>query len=180
MSTNESYWEEFYKTFQVQSPSQFASWASPRITGNMVFDIGCGNGRDTELLRREHRVMGIDPQAPLDTIYARWTAQQFLRFTSPLPTDTLYMRWFLHAVPEDIEDQILRWCRGQILAEVRIVGDELDPSHYRRPIVPEDFIMKLFRYGYDLKYLETSRDFSPLDGPDPNPLLMRVEAHRRA
>lgn len=173
---NESYWSNFYSNeFHETKPSDFAIWARPRIKGRVVFDMGCGNGRDTEYLAQEHVTMGIDPCAPLSDTYARWTCEYFVRNTIPLPTDTLYARWFFHAVTEDVEDGLLDWIQGQLIMEARAVGDVMDVSHYRRPLEPSAFLTKLFDRGFTLNYFELSRDFSHW-GEDSTPLLFRLEA----
>jgi hypothetical protein len=167
---DKAYWEKFYETFERNEPSPFAEWARPRITGTRVYDIGCGNGRDTAYLE----AIGVDPMSPQGANFSHLTAETFFECWESFPSDTVYARWFLHAVEERVEDELLEWTQGQLFVEARAIGDELDGSHYRRPINPEVFLQKLLDFDYEIIYYELGRSFSY-----ETPLLFRVEAYRK-
>ena len=51
---NKEYWDNFYKKKRISTPTPFAefcvTWALSRKEqpGRRVYDLGCGNGRDTK------------------------------------------------------------------------------------------------------------------------------------
>ena len=62
---NKSYWENFYKNKHTLKPSSFAKFVRKFIKGKdlIVYDLGCGNGRDSYYLglgKKKWRVIGID------------------------------------------------------------------------------------------------------------------------
>lgn len=171
LKKNEAYWTDYYQTHEVLPPSPFAVWAKPRIRGCWVWDIGCGDGRDTVYLK----ACGVDPHAP--NSWGRMQVEDLMVFSGG-HHDTVYARWFLHAVEEDVEDKLLNWTRGQLLVEARVIGDDVDNTHWRRPIDPDAFLAKLVALNYSVKYFEVDRGFSVVG--DDDPLLLRVDAQRAA
>lgn len=166
---NEEYWKNYYATHEQQEPSAFAVWARPRVKGVLVIDVGSGDGRDTEYLDG----VGVEPTN--EQAAFPMSAQVFMSGWTSLPTDTVYARWFLHAVEEEVEDQLLEWTQGQLLVEARVEGDKVDDTHWRRPINTTKFLEKLIRLNYEITYFEVSRNFAPPGFP----LLFRVDAKRK-
>ena len=170
---NENYWREHYANKTQDKPSPFAKWASPRITGNIVYDIGCGDGRDTVHLAKQHVVRAVDPFAPEGHHYYKGTWRHMLRKWPVTGADTLYARWFFHAITETEEDELLRRWRGELFLEgrVEVVNDD---SHWRRPHDPDLLADKLLLYGYVVEYLKVKRGWAKRG--DDNPKLVRVHA----
>lgn len=174
------YWRKFYERGSTFEPSDFCKWALPRITGSTVFDLGCGNGRDTEYIARELPVMGVDPHAPkfkAEFRYHHMPVEEFMVLVPCHQFDTVYSRWFFHAIDEELETRILDWTKGQLIIEARVVNDDpLPADHYRRPLDPDKFLKKLENWGYQLEYFEVGRGMSVVGDDDPE--LMRVDAYR--
>lgn len=175
------YWAKFYNRFKNTDPSPFCRWALPRIWGAMVFDVGCGNGRDTEKIAEALPVMGIDPHAPsfrAEFRYHQITIEDFMPLVPCSPVDTVYARWFFHSVEEQVEDAVLDWTKGQLLVESRAYDLLEDPpdDHYVRPLNPDAFVAKIEKIGFNVDYYAVDRGWSMMGEEDP--LLMRVEAHR--
>ena len=101
---NDSYWAEFYKTFSRPEPSDFAIWAEPRITGGLIYDMGAGDCMDTQYFSDlGHDVVAIEP-----CIFG-YGAEGYMKYGTCGTGNTVYARWFLHAVEEEVEDQLLEW-----------------------------------------------------------------------
>jgi len=173
---NKEYWEEYWRTHEVLAPSSFAKWARPRMEGIYVFDVGCGNGRDTTYLAEQHRTIGIDPFAPNSLLYRQLTWQQMLEEYPDSEWNTLYARFFLHSIEEHEEAELLEAWQGQVFIEARELGDDIDDTHWRRPISSELLVDEMISMGYQIKYYEISDEFS-IQGDD-KPLLFRIEAKR--
>lgn len=169
---NEDYWRDYYLKAERQPPSDFAVWAKPRIRGSLVWDIGCGDGRDTGYLT----AVGVDPFSPPPHAPAKF--EDFAKEHECSPSDTVYARWFLHSVESEVEDQLLDWTKGQLLVEARVKGDNTDDTHWRRPVDPDHFWRKLHSVGYDVLYFSVRHGYSKVG--DDDPYLLRVDAQRAA
>jgi len=45
---NTAHWNKFYKKFKLLKPSNFSKFIFRKLKkSKIIFDIGCGNGRDT-------------------------------------------------------------------------------------------------------------------------------------
>lgn len=167
---NAEYWREFYKTPMTTRPSDFAISVEPLIMNMLVYDMGCGNGRDTEYFRSlGHDVIAIDQHLGI-------AAEDYMNLNKCY--GTTYARWFLHAVEEEVEDQLLDWAVSQLFIETRIVGDTPDDTHSRRLIDPDVLAQKLLDRRYEITYFKISRGFSPHE-TDETPLLLRLHADRK-
>ncbi len=178
---NEEYWKEYYESHDMEPPSTFAMWARPRIAGDTVFDVGCGNGRDTVYIKEKHEVIGFDPFAPwvetvTGSLFQRRTWRQMLRVYPPTGNDTLYARWFFHAIEATEQDELLRRWRGQLFVEARDDGGEHPTDHWRRPVDSATLVEHLRQLEYKIDYYKVSNEFSVV-GKD-KPLLFRVQANR--
>ena len=173
------YWAKFYRRFDNSTPTPFCLWALPRMKGSVVFDLGCGNGRDTEKIAEILPVMDVDPHAPslmAEFRYHQTTVEDFIQLVPCSPHDTVYARWFFHAITEAVEDKVLDWCKGQLFVEARVESVNVLDNHYRRPLDPAIFAAKLIVREFEIDYLEVQQGWSKVGEDDP--WLMRVEAHR--
>jgi len=175
---DQQHWNEFYKHFDETHPSDFAQWATDMIKGYMIFDFGCGNGRDTEYLAQIHpNVIGVDTCAPDGDKYARMDILDYITNNQCPEDSTVYCRWLFHAIPMSLENKILGWTNGQIMIEARAVGDDsFDEDHYRRLIEPRDLLSKLHEFGYITDYVRVGYGMSQRASDDP--YIVRVVAHR--
>ncbi len=168
----QEYWQEYYAMRNQQEPSNFAYWVRPRILGDVLYDIGSGDGRDTFFFNETVKTVGIDPAG-------RDVCQSFEKYAEQnecKPNSTVYARWFLHTVPEDIEDLLLTWTSFQLFIEAREAKGDHPDNHYRRPIDMERLLAKLQAMGYLTYYASRGYGFS-VQGDD-DPYLLRVEARK--
>jgi len=172
---NKEYWEEYWRTHEVLAPSSFAQWVAPRVTGQTLYNIGSGNGRDSyELNYLFDEVIDIDPAGAEGGNLC--TFEEFAEENECRPDSTVYARWFIHAVDAGVEEKLLSWTKGQLFIEARAYGGDHPTDHYRRPIVMEYLLQDLIDHNYNIDYAAVSDKFS-IQGDD-QPLLLRVEAHR--
>lgn len=183
MSKDKKYWEDFYKKFEVSSPSPFAEWVAGEVAPDpcSIIDIGCGNGRDSKfLMSRGHSVTGVDSALPEDmgTEFIKEDIAAFIS-NNPCRWDVVYARFFFHAIPYHEVWKILQWCSGILAAEFRVIGDVpiLYKEHDRYLLDPNLFYKSLKDLDYHVKHFSVSRGLSPMNGEDP--LLARVIAVKK-
>ena len=101
--------------------------------------------------------------------------------------DYAYCRFLFHAVDEKIEDKLFIWLKNNIkesiFIETRIQDEEkseIEENHYRRYFSEENFIYKIQKNGFNIKYSESSRSFSKykdiynVNDLKDDPLLLRI------
>ena len=143
--TDQAYWDHFYEQPHpdLEAPSSFARVCRSLLaSGDSVFEIGCGNGRDAIYMARGGlRVFASDPShAALAEVRARVAHESLLhpprlvahsmdelddRHARDL--DAIYARFVFHAVTADVATAGLSWAArnlrpgGRLLLEVRSV-----------------------------------------------------------
>lgn len=198
------YWNEYYRGKQSSVtapavPSQFAAFALSALEGvEHIVELGCGNGRDSLFFARQGiNVTGVDAS---DTAIAACTEQavrgeypaRFLTaalgksdiiglvWPAGLPTDLrgtlLYARFFLHAVPEEAEDEFFSMAKtiseygAAVAVEFRTDRDErqekVTPTHYRRFINPLAFHTKAIAAGLKADYFAEGTGFAKYRNDD--------------
>lgn len=206
------HWANFYSRNRFTDGSSFCRFVLERddAPGHLV-DIGCGDGRDARALaaagktvlgldaspegvrraRESAREAGLDERASFEVCdvtdlgaVERLLGSMTGRADGPVG---FYLRFFLHAIPEQAQDDLLRQVAASarpgdlLLAEFRTLGDEgqhkAHGKHYRRYQDAEVFREQLGpRYGFAVEYFQESRGLSPYG--DEDPMLCRVVARR--
>ena len=148
----DAYWNAFYagRHPDLENPSSFARLALTRVEpGSLMFELGCGNGRDALFFAGQGvRMVACDRSTTaIETLSARSDLGKFRhppRFlhadfaelarvydTSHEPLDAVYSRFTLHAIPVEIQHAALSWSAvhlragGLLLVEVRSVAGSL-------------------------------------------------------
>ncbi len=175
-----TYWEEFYKKFNLQEPSPFAQMAVKYLRkSDVVADMGSGNGRDTYFLANHCKeVVGIDPSNLPDN-HNNATFRQHSVFDMTFDKyDVFYGRFFMHALTEEEEDQLLELLSGTIILEFRSdKGRVPDNTHYRRLINSWNFFAKLFANEFEILYFEEGRGLAKYGQEDP--YIIRIIAKKK-
>jgi SAM-dependent methyltransferase len=185
VTTNDRiYWNGFYRTDEAEvllAPSQFAAFAlGETADADVVFDIGCGTGRDSLFLAAfGKKVVGVDSSVSATTLCQKAAESRRLNATF-ITADVLdadlakrlnilragctacvYARFFLHAIDEFREDAFLTLAKslaggGYLAVEFRtnqdVGGAKVTPDHYRRFINPEQFEQKTLSLGFEKLY----------------------------
>lgn len=148
----DAYWNAFYagRHPDLENPSSFARVVLTKVApGSLMFELGCGNGRDALFFAGQGvRMVGCDRSAvAIETLGSRPDLSKFRhppRFlhadfaeltrvydASHEPLDAVYSRFTLHAIPAEIQSAALSWAAvhlgpgGQLLIEVRSVKGSL-------------------------------------------------------
>jgi SAM-dependent methyltransferase len=147
--SEEPYWDRFYERPHpdLTEPTSFARLCVSRLPGDaLVFEVGCGNGRDALYMARSGlQVIASDPShSALDEVRARMQREPFPhsprlvarpmealddRYAGEL--DAIYMRFVLHAVAPEVASAGLRWASrnlkpgGRLFTEARSVRGSL-------------------------------------------------------
>jgi len=171
------YWKNFYKKKEITSkPSSFAKWIKELKTSKKIYDIGCGNGRDSKyFIKKGFDVVSVD----LNSDYG--IKKSVIKFVnSKLEEGTFYSRFFLHSISnEDILNFIEKIPSGSyFVAEYRVKGDEpvIYKEHKRNFINQEWLLLNLIMNNYRIEYSIVSRGLAKYKKEDP--LIGRVIAHK--
>lgn len=206
------FWKDFYATHTLRhAPSPFAQWCLENyLLGNSrILELGCGNGRDSfAFLHRDLPVIALDAceVAIADNLQYQEnlnlkTKGEFLTldFTKlnefeTQNSNTLYSRFVLHAIPENLEDNILDYATahfargGKMLHEFRTIRDPLIQqgealseterltTHYRRFLNPDVFREKLAARGWKEIFFVESDDLAVFG--EENPVVARIVAEK--
>lgn len=142
------YWNNYYKSVQINRPSAFAEYVLNDLKQNKVkeahlLEIGCGNGRDSLFfLDNGYRVTGVDiSDRAISALNDKCRNNKNAFFVCDDGTrcktlyqtkyDVIYIRWVIHAVTEEQETEL--FCNilealdngGRVYIEARTVGDDL-------------------------------------------------------
>lgn len=189
MLSTTQYWDSFYsKTFSVQIPSQFGVFCAGEELGKVgqIIELGCGNGRDSLFfgstgfsVYASDAVSGLksDVGEPSEIKFrrvdysSRTALGAYLDGIPNVADSVAYLRFLLHAVDEQVEDNLLNGLallkrRGLLRAylEFRTTDDEnltkATPPHYRRFVNLEVFLRKLQEYDFLVDYKIEGRGYA--------------------
>jgi SAM-dependent methyltransferase len=206
----DQYWDEFYhgEHVDIEGPSAFARYSSALIQpGSTIFEIGCGNGRDAlyfaglgmqviasdaseaaiERATRHARRLRLTPQP-------RFLHRQMEALDDYAGTlDVVYMRFVLHAVPQPVASEALRWAArnlvrgGRVFIEARSVRGSLygkgesagrdaffQDGHYRRFLRLAELEQELAGLGFEIEE-SCERDGLAVHADD-DPVVIRLVA----
>lgn len=190
-----SYWNEHYgkqaSAIRMTPPSQFAAFVMSEIPSDaVVFDLGCGNARDSIFFGHYgFEVLGFD-QSEAAVGVARATAKTYglskvhfdvadidgpeiyaaLAQRANIPK-CVYARFFLHAITREEQDFMLTSLakalepKDIVAFEFRTDADQsvekvMGNTHFRRYQKGEDVNMALQTLGFEKKYSIEGRGFS--------------------
>ncbi len=204
------HWDNFYRILDspgLDQPSSFAQFCLSHIAAEdyqrtVIWDIGCGTGRDTAFfLRNNLQCVGVDSSlASLDYCRQRYPgidARQADALNLPrpdVPLSVVYARFFLHAIDATRASSLLKWAFASLVNNGRFYIEcrsTLDPmfgegerlsereyinGHYRRFVDLEEIVDELECNGFSIEYAVESPSLSP--APGDNPVLIRIIAKK--
>lgn len=186
---DQTYWQNFYTSFNYLEPSTFAKFITPYLSKGRIIDLGCGNGRDSLYFAQLGLdVVAIDSGSSLNYDCIDFRQDDFTNLPDE-SFDFIYSRFTLHAIDKIGEQRILEWCKhnlnknGKLFIEARTIRDEIYgigqslpdnawlSDHYRRFLDPTILQKQLEDLGFKVLYIDEGQ-FSPFG--ESNPMLVRV------
>ena len=206
---NLKYWNNFYKKKNlVIQPSKFATYCQKVLKDykGIVYDIGCGNGRDVIFFNKKKiYCIGIDksPQAifkskkkflPYKNHFKNKNFCKFFFKQLKVANFSIYSRFSLHSISYVNEKKLLDSLINQanleyLFIESRTLDDELYgigkrvgkhefiSTHYRRFIDPLILKQKLKKY-FNIIYFRKSKGFAKFKKEDP--CILRIIAKKKS
>jgi SAM-dependent methyltransferase len=176
------YWNQFYKQFNIDYPSDFCSFILNYIKEpKNILDCGCGNGRDSYELSKYHNVLGVDlGTLPKEKDNCAFSNENFVTLDKT-PYNLIYSRFTFHSITNEDHEVFLDSIKvGSILCietrsdksinDVRIHGD----SHYRN-FTNINYIKELVsKKGFTIMYIEEKDDVAIYKSE--NPICIRLIA----
>lgn len=176
-SFSSKYWKEFYKTFEEKDRSPFAEFCLPYL-GSPFIDLGCGNGRDLYFfLSKGLHGLGVD-SAYEDVLILREKIERFIKQNPPYKY--IYTRFLWHAIPRELQLDILDWVSDWIFIEARTTKDvgrfKEFKNHKRYYIDTKQLVGDLVGRGFTIIKQEEGINLSSY-GKE-NPHLIRIIARK--
>lgn len=183
-------------------PSKFAQFCREHLKNfnGLIFDLGCGNGRDTIYFNKKNlRCIGIDRSKTIisknKNKYKFFRHENFTKFNfSKIDCKlALYSRFSIHAINRDQEKNFFKNINNSknikyLLIEVRTIYDDLFgkgkklssnefvTNHYRRFIIPNK-LRKLISKKFKIIIFKLSKNFAKYK--QENPKILRIIATRK-
>lgn len=128
-----TYWEEYYESGAApEQPSKFARYVRKNYAkkGDLLVELGCGNGRDARFFAR-HKLSviaidqcapEIDPRTVDDTKRRlRYAEADFTELPEAIaPYDLVYSRFTLHSVSAEGQARSLAWSARNLISGGRL------------------------------------------------------------
>lgn len=192
-----SHWNEFYKTWDIDLPSQFAIFvATEAREATRLVDLGTGSGRDALFFsRRFDSVIALDKseeairKAQAKASDARLDNLEFIQADLGQPGalesvtastssgHVYYGRFFLHAITEQTEQRLFQELAGrghpadELFFEFRTTRDANAPKvfgdHYRRFIDPDALRQRVEALGFRCHYQVEGQGLAKFGDEDP-------------
>ena len=196
-------WNTIYKNNDIESSnSSFSDFCLKFMEpDNLIYDIGCGNARDTAFFNKKNMtVVGID--GSIEIINKNKEMYPDIPFYNSDVNDLhllnlvdpkyVYCRFFIHSINEESCSNLLDWAcdklenNGKLFIECRSTKDNMRGAgqqiseneyingHYRRFINKYEIVEQLHKRNMSIEYITESDNLS-VSGTD-NPVLIRIVA----
>lgn len=179
LQSKKDYWKDFYSRNHILEPSDFCKTVVKNCyLPDNLFDLCCGNGRDTYYLgQHTANVTGIDYAAEnKDINNVSFIKSGLKEFLHNISSASFYCRFGIHAIEEELEDLILDKGK-ELYLEFRSDKDEdFIDDHYRRLINSKKFMSKLRDRNYIIETFVESKGLAVYKGFDP--WVIRVICYR--
>ena len=205
---NQNYWNKYYSKVKLtKKPTKFAKFCKAIIKNykGILFDIGCGNGRDVLYFNENHiNCIGIDKSQKTISIlkkknsllkenFINYDFSLFFKKRLKIKKFSIYSRFTLHAVNHRCEKNFIKNISKQknleyLFIETRTLKDELYgvgkkigkhefvSTHYRRFIDPIEIKNKLQK-KFKILYFKEAKNFAKFKGQ--NPCVLRIIAKKK-
>ena len=200
------YWDSFYNKKNILSkPSNFAIYTLKYLKNyqNIIFDIGCGNGRDTAFFNKKNiKIIGLDISNEVIKQNKKKNKKKKLKFIRTnfckyfhkkiKDKFSIYSRFTMHTINHKEEEIFFQSIFKQpnleyLFIETRTTDDELFgvgkkigkneyfSDHYRRFIIPGN-LKKLLKKKFKIIVFKQSKNFARYRNYKPN--ILRIVAKK--
>lgn len=205
---DKQYWIDFYKKGEVPTESSsFAASVLPLIPKDTVlFELGCGNGRDAFYFARNGiNVVATDLAETVVDLRTpngnpEFVCGDFTNLATPfresVQIGVIYSRFTLHSVPAEGASRTLKWAfsnlkpGGVFFIEVRSVKDPMYGkgtavegqkdafinTHYRRFVRKDELVAEMEQLGFELETVIEEDNLAVYK--DDNPVVIRIHARK--
>jgi ubiquinone/menaquinone biosynthesis C-methylase UbiE len=196
---DKKYWSEFYfnNNELTKKPSLFAQYLVENSVineGDVLFEIGCGNGRDSIFFAHNNIDVTAVDQCDKNISFLNeqhnnisFISDDFTNLSNlESKVNVVYSRFTLHSINDEGEQRTLNWVYnnlkkdGILCVEARtlkdpIFGKGIDKgnniwfynNHHRRFIDALSFKNKLVEMGFEIKLFEENNGFAKHKDDDP-------------
>ncbi len=202
---DKEYWNNYYDNLIKKNMCLDASpFARQLIEDKIIspigslFELGCGNGRDTVFFAEKgFSVTAVDQCENTTKLLNKFKkVHSFSSDFTNLPqlsqkVNVIYSRFTLHSISEEGEDRVLKWAyenllnEGLFCIETRTIKDTLFgkginkgnnvwfyDNHHRRFVNTKSFKNKLENNGFKIEFFKESNGFAKYKNVDP--IVLRV------
>jgi ubiquinone/menaquinone biosynthesis C-methylase UbiE len=207
---DKEYWQHYYEKGEApKSPSRFAAHVHQTYTepGQVLIELGCGNGRDAEYLGSDAglRVVAVDqvnPAANKDMPHDHAVTYIEADFTAmpeaPEDYNVVYSRFTLHSVSHEGQQSTLAWAAnalktgGFLCIEVRgkknglygkgtpVEGEKdafIYEDHYRRFVALGELEGRIEALGLVIVESSEEKGYAPRENEDDH--FIRIVAQKQ-
>jgi len=181
---DKKYCNNFYKNHDLTfESSDFSKFVLNYIRSfNKTFnilDVGCGNGRDSYYLSKEHTICGCDiSNKPEDKDNCTFTNDNMITVDKS-NYNLVYSRFTFHSITDEDQDLLLASIKTPTILCIetrsikgsnsfRTFGD----NHYRNFTDIDELKKLLKKYKFEILYIKESNNFAVYK--DENPICIRV------
>lgn len=196
---DKKYWSEFYfnNNELTKKPSLFAQYLVENSVineGDVLFELGCGNGRDSIFFAQNNIDVTAVDQCDKNISFLNeqhnnisFISDDFTNLSNlESKVNVVYSRFTLHSINDEGEQRTLNWVYnnlkkdGILCVEARtlkdpIFGKGIDKgnniwfynNHHRRFIDALSFKNKLVEMGFEIKLFEENNGFAKHKDDDP-------------
>jgi len=181
---DKNYWNDFYKNNGgVSESSDFAKFVLDYIrpfdkTFN-ILDIGCGNGRDSYYLAKEHIVCGCDTSTKPEDKHNCTFTNNNMTSAEKDNYNLVYSRFTFHSITDDDQDLLLSSIKKPTILciETRSIKGENSfrlhgDNHYRNFTDINKLKHLLKKYNFEILHIEESENLAVYKNE--NPICIRV------
>jgi len=182
---NQKYWNNFYMQNHkhILKPTKFAKFVRKffKDYNFSVYDIGCGNGRDSYYLSKKWDVIGIDnANFPKNKGKAKFRKDDIKEVINYGRIKLIYARFFFHSIDDETVNDILGWACRYVAVEVRSANDDKNKWTYqkhKRILRSQRKLIKMFwAKGYDIMFFKEGKGLAKYKREDP--LIIRIIAKK--
>lgn len=182
-SREKKYWNDFYKIYNNLEPSMFCKYIYKYLEKYNkefnILDIGCGNGRDSYYLSKNHKVTGIDiSNIPKNRINCEFYLENMVTCDKS-QFDVLYSRFTFHSITDIQQEDLIKSIKKDTILCIETRSDKETNlnrihgnTHYRNLTNIDKLKELLIKYNFEIIEIVESNNLAVYKTE--NPICIRV------